>query len=237
MSAAGSAACFPRSQVAGDSQVTFPVTVLSPPIVYTGTVMTSSCSIFGLTRTPAPRWVAHLQFAVFVGIGVALLIGGMRRYDAAQPIAGGRTTTGTVISVGTGQNCGRHGCSAYWVPTIQFTAANGRAFTFAGPESGSPVDTGAPVQVSYDPGNPAVARDMSAGAGNAWMLIGFGALAILAGAASFLLGFRRFHALLNLTPARDGSGWVGHSGLHSVRGVSAAVAVLAAIVIVQHALH
>src|ERR1700751_4470665 len=28
------AACFPRSQVAGDSQVTYSVTALSPPIVY-----------------------------------------------------------------------------------------------------------------------------------------------------------------------------------------------------------
>jgi hypothetical protein len=161
----------------------------------------------------------------------------MRRYDAAQPIAGGRTTTGTVVAVSTGQNCGRHGCSAYWVPAIQFTAVNGRTFNFAGPESGNPIDTGDRVQVSYDPGDPAVARDVSAGAGDAWPLIGFGALALLAGLASFLLGFSRFHALLNLTPARDGSGWVGHSGLHSVRGISASVAVLVAIVIVQHTLH
>jgi len=205
--------------------------------LYTGTVMTTSSSIFGLTGRPVPRWVAHLQFVVFIGIGVALLIGGMRRYDAAAPIAGGKTTTGTVTAVSTGQNCSRHGCSTYWVPEIQFTAANGRTVTFAGPESGNPIDTGDQVQVSYEPSNPAVARDMSAGPGNAWMLIGLGALAILAGAASFLLGFTRFHALLNLTPARDGSGWVGHSGLHSVRGISVAVAALAAIVVVQHVLH
>jgi hypothetical protein len=199
--------------------------------------MTTSGSIIGLTGRPVPRWVAHLQCVVFIGIGVALLIGGMRRYDAVQPIAGGKTATGTITAVSTGQDCGRHGCSTYWVPEIQFTAANGRTVTFAGPESGNPMDTGAQVQVSYDPGNPASARDMSAGAGNAWMLIGLGALAILAGAASFLLGFTRFHGLLNLTPARDGTGWVGHSGLHSVRGISAAAAALAAILIVQHVLH
>ena len=69
------------------------------------------------------------------------------------------------------------------------------------------------------------------------MLMALGTLAILAGAASFLLGFTRFHGLLNLTPARDGTGWVGHSGLHSVRGISAAAAALAAILIVQHVLH
>ena len=87
------------------------------------------------------------------------------------------------------------------MPEIQFTAANGRTVTFAGPESGNPVNTGDQVQVSYDPGNPASARDMSAGAGNAWMLIGFGALAILAAAASFLLGFTRFRPLLSLASA------------------------------------
>jgi hypothetical protein len=32
-----SAARFPGSQAAGDSQVTFPVTVLSPPLLYNGT--------------------------------------------------------------------------------------------------------------------------------------------------------------------------------------------------------
>jgi hypothetical protein len=188
---------------------------------------------FGLTRNPVPRWVAYLQCALFVGIGVALLISGIRRYDAVQPIAGGRTTIGTVVAVNTGQSCGRHGCSAYWVPTIQFTA-NGHDFTFAGPESGTAMNTGDQVQVSYDPGHPALARDISAGVGKAWLLMGFGALAILAGPASFLLGFRRLHAILNLTSARDDSGWVGHSGLHSVRGISAGVAALAAIVILQH---
>ena len=193
--------------------------------------------LFGLARRPVPRWVAQLQFLVFIGVGVALLTGGIHRYDAVQPIAGGKTTTGTVAAVSTGQNCGRHGCSTYWVPTIQFTAANGHTYTFAGPESGSSIVAGDPVQVSYDPGNPASARDMSAGTGNALLLMGFGALAILAGLASFLLGFTRFHGLLNLAPARSGSGWVGHSGLHSVRGISIAAAGLAAIVIVQHVLH
>ena len=158
--------------------------------------MTSSGFLFGFTRQPVPSWVAQLRFAVFLAIGVALLVGGMRRYDAAQPIAGGRTTTGTVVSVSTGQNCGRHGCSAYWVPAIQFTAANGRTFTFAGPESGNPIDAGDQVQVSYDPGNPASARDVSAGGGDSWLLIGFGALATLAGAVFFLLRFSRFQALL-----------------------------------------
>lgn len=189
-----------------------------------------------LTRNPAPRWVAYLQSALFAGIGVAVLIGGIHRYDAVQPMAGGRTAAGTVVAVSTGQNCGRHGCSTYWVPTIQFTA-NGHNFTFAGPESGNAISTGDRVRVSYDPGDPASARDVSAGAGQAWLLIAFGALAILAGLASFLLGFRRLHAMLNLTPARDEGGWAGHSGLHSVRGISAGVAVMVVIVVLQRVIH
>ena len=192
--------------------------------------------LFGLTRNPVPRWVAYLQFALFVVIGVALLIAGIRRYDAVQPMAGGRTTTGTVIAVNTGQNCGRHGCSTYWVPAIQFTA-NGHNVIFAGPESGNPVNTGDQVQVSYDPNHPAFARDISAGVGKALTLMGFGVLAIFAGSASFLLGFRRLHTMLNLTPARDETGWVGHTSMHSVRGVSVGVAFMVAIVILQHVLH
>jgi len=191
---------------------------------------------FGLTRNQVPRWVAYLQVALLVGIGVVVLISGVRRYDAGQPLAGGRTTTGTIVSVNTGQNCGRHGCSTYWVPTIQF-AANGHNVTFTGPESGSAINTGNQVQVSYDPRSPAVARDISAGTGNALLMIGLGALAILAGLASFILGFSRLHALLNLTSARDDSGWVGHSGLHSVRGVSVGVAAMVAILILQHVVH
>jgi uncharacterized protein DUF3592 len=184
----------------------------------------------GGTRNPAPRWVAYLSVALFVGFGVALLISGIRRYDAAQPIAGGRTTAGTVVDVHTGQNCGRHGCTTHWVPIIGF-AANGHDFTFTGPQSGNSISTGDPVQVSYDPGNPALARDVSAGEGMAWEMIVFGAMAILVGSGSFILGFRRLHARLNLTSARDASGWVGHSDLHSVRGIAAGVVALVAVVL------
>jgi Protein of unknown function (DUF3592) len=147
---------------------------------------------FGLTRRPVPRWAAYLQSALFIGVGIISLISGIHRYDAVQPIAGGRTTIGAVVAVNTGQNCGHHGCSTYWVPTIQF-AANGRNFTFAGPESGTSINTGDQVHVSYDPSNPAFARDMSAGVGKAWLLMGFGSLAILVGSASFLIFQRVVH--------------------------------------------
>lgn len=193
--------------------------------------------LLGPTRRPVPRWVAYLQVALFVGVGVALLLGGIRRFDAAQPIAGGHTTTGTVVAVSTTQSCGRHGCSTHWVPTIKFRAANRRTFTFVGPESNNAINAGDHVQVSYDPTNPGLARDISAGAGDAFLLMSIGTGAILAGVASFVLGFRRVHAMLNLTSARHGTGWVGQGGLHSVRGVSAGVAVMVALVILEHAVH
>lgn len=151
---------------------------------------TRGAGLFGPARRLMPRWVVNLRSVLFIGVGVALLIGGTHRYDAVQPIAGGKTATGTVVAVNSGRNCERHGCTTYWVPTIQFTA-NGRDFTFTGPESGNPMNTGDHVQVSYDPGNPAFARDISAGSGEGWILIGLGALAILVGSASFLLRFRR----------------------------------------------
>jgi hypothetical protein len=191
---------------------------------------------FGRTRKRAPRWFAYLQSALLLGFGIVSLFSGISRYSAVQPIAGGRTTSGTIVAVNTGQNCGRHGCSTYWVPMIQFTA-NGRNFIFAGPQSSNSINTGGQVRVSYDPGHPASARDMSAGVGQAWLLIGIGVAVILAGLASFLLGFRRLHAKLNLTSARDGSGWVGHSGLHSARGSFVGFAVVAAIVILQFVVH
>lgn len=183
-----------------------------------------------LTRNPAPRRAAYLSSLFFVVIGVVVLVSGIHRYNLAQPIAGGRTATGTVISVSTGQNCNRNGCSTYWVPTIQYPA-NGSDFTFAGPESNSLINTGDQVQVSYDPSNPAIARDVSAGEGEAWTEIVLGSLAILFGVVSFLLGFRRLHAMLNLSSARDEGGWVGHSGLHSIRGISAGGVVLVALII------
>ena len=190
----------------------------------------------GVTRKPAPRWASYLALALFVGFGVAFLIGGIHRYDAVKPIAGGRTTAGTVTQVNTRQNCGRHGCTTYYTPIIQFTA-NGRDFTFAGPDSNRSMNTGDQVQVSYDPGNPAVAHDLSAGEGQAWTQIAVGAVAILFGLGSFIAGFSRLHTRFGLTSARQGGLWVGHSGLHSVRGISVGVVALVAILILQNVVH
>ena len=48
---------------------------------------------------------------------------------------------------------------------------------------------------------------------------------------------RRLHAKLGLASARDGSGWVGHSGLHSARGSIIGLAFVVAIVIVRLVVH
>jgi len=131
------------------------------------------------------RRSGYAGLVILAVIGIVALVSGIDRYHAAQPVAGGRTTTGTIVAVNTGQHCGRHGCSTYWVPTIQFTA-NGGSFSFAGPESSSSMNTGDQVQVSYDPNDPDTAHDLSAGEGAAWFAIIFGVVAILIGAGGFV---------------------------------------------------
>lgn len=170
--------------------------------------------LLGSTARPVPRWVAYLQVALFVGVGVALLLGGIHRYDAAQPIAAGRTTTGTVVAVNTTQSCGRHGCSTHWVPAIKFRAANRRTFTFVGPESNNEITSGDHVPVSYDPTNPGLARDISAGAGDAFLLMGIGTLAILAGRRPSSWASGECTPCSTSRPRATGRlGWAGRSAL------------------------
>lgn len=73
---------------------------------------------------------------------------------------------------------GRAAAAAGALPTgCQPSSSRRTAATSPSSESSNPVNTGDHVQVSYDPGNPSTARDLSAGAGNTWMLMGLGALA------------------------------------------------------------
>jgi hypothetical protein len=154
------------------------------------TVPRTRTGFSGRTRNPASRRGAYIASFLILSFGIALLTGGISRHNAAQPFAGGRTATGTIIAVDTGQTCERHRCSRYWVPTIQF-AANGDNFTFTGPQSVTSLTTGDRVRVSYDPSNPDSARDLTAGDDFAWPQIWFGTLLILFGAGYFLRSMLR----------------------------------------------
>ena len=183
-------------------------------------------------RRPASRTVAHLVNLLFVVVGVFFLIGGYNLWAAVQPVAGGTTTTGTVVSVSTGETCGRYGCSPNWTPTIRFETPSGASYTFSGPTSDSQVSIGQTLSVSYLPANPTVAHDISASGTGGVVLIGFGVFATILGLGSFILGFGALHRRTGLSSARPGTGWVGHKYVHSNQGVVVAVAVVLALIAV-----
>ncbi len=183
-------------------------------------------------RRPANRPVTLVVLLVFAGIGVFFIVSGYNGWAAVRPVAGGKTATGTVVSVTNGESCGRYGCSPNWTPTIQFETPGGAAHTFVGPTYSSEIDTGQTVNVSYDPADPAVAHDVSASDGDALLLIGFGVFASVWALGSFLLGIGAVHRRTGLTSARNGGGWVGHKVIHSNVGVVAAVAVVLALAVV-----
>lgn len=183
-------------------------------------------------RRPASRPAVHILNLVFFGVGVFFLVGGYNQWAAVQPIAGGSTTTGRVVSVSTGETCGRYGCSPNWTPTITFETPRGASYTFTGPTSDSQVSTGQSVTVSYSAANPAVAHDISASSTSGVSLIGFGVFAMVLGLGSFVLGFSALHRRTGLSSARQGSGWVGHKYVHSNQGAIVAIAVALALIVV-----
>jgi uncharacterized protein DUF3592 len=186
----------------------------------------------GWRRRPANRVVSLIFNAFFAGVGIFCIVGGYNQWAAVQPVAGGTTTSGTVVAISNGETCGRYGCSPNWTPTIRFVTASGTAYTFVGPTSGSQMSTGQPLNVSYRPDDPNDAHDISGSGGQGLFLLGFGVFALILGLGSTILGFEALHRRTGLTSARPGSGWVGHVHLHSNQGAVAALAVLIALLVV-----
>jgi hypothetical protein len=178
---------------------------------------------------PANRTVTLGVLVVFMAVGAFFVVTSYNRWAAVQPVSGGKTATGTVVSVVSGESCGRYGCSPNWTPTIRFETPDGASHTFAGPLYSSEIDTGQTVDVSYDPANPAAAHDVSASDTEGFVGIGFGVFALVFGLVSFLLGIGAIHRRTGLTSAREGSGWVGHKVIHSNVGVAAATALVLAL--------
>jgi hypothetical protein len=179
-------------------------------------------------RRPAKRSFAYFLHLVFVGGGIILVFVGYNRWAESQPIAGGKTTTGTIISVQSGEDCGRYGCSPNYTPTIRFVASNGSTYVFVGPTDSSQVSVGDSVRVSYLPSNPNVAHDVSVSGFQGILLFGFGVFLIVLGLGSFILGFEAVHRRTGLSSAREGTGWVGHKVLHSNQGAVLAIAIVLA---------
>lgn len=147
-------------------------------------------------RAPEAKRDIYLRFAVYACVGVGLLIYGLVGYAKVHPMAGGRTTTGTVTAVSTGESCTHNSsntnttCNRYWIPTIHYTV-DGENFSFDGPETFSSMTVGGQVKVSYDPGNPASAHDVSGDATESYVYMGLGAFAILAAAVLLLRSMLR----------------------------------------------
>jgi len=217
------------------------------PIV--GVTMGMGNGLFGTgRRTPlspkAAKVASFVSAAVFIVVGVFLIVVAESNAASISSIKGGRTTTGTIVSFQTGQNCGRGGCTSWWQPTIQFVTPSGADITFTGPKDQNQEDVGETVQVSYDPSNPTDAHDLSANVGSTALAIAFAGIFIAFALFSLLRGHRLFvgknslyaaHTAASTTSASPTNGprqtdavspgmaspgyWVGHRYLHSRSGL------------------
>jgi hypothetical protein len=184
-------------------------------------------------RRPANPAAVHFVNLVFAALGTFFLNFGYNSWAAVQPVAGGKTTTGTIVSVSQGESCSRSGCSPNWTPTINFATPTGQSYTFIGPTYDNQISTGETVTVSYLPSNPNVAHDISASDNGGILFIGFGVFSLVLGIGSFILGLGALHRRTGLSSAREGSGfWVGHKHIHSNQGALVAVAMVLALVAV-----
>lgn len=110
-----------------------------------------------------------------LGGGAALMIRGLHEHSAQQPLPGGVTTTGTIVSV---QKYCVRGCT--YQPTISYTV-DGQVYQVVGSIRNGDPAIGSADRVSYDPTDPSLANDLGGGAaryvtdiilGGAFALIG-----------------------------------------------------------------
>ena len=113
--------------------------------------------------------------AVWAGLGVWLLAAGLGLRSQAEPVAGWPQTTGWVAGFHAYQPS--YAQEPDYRAVIAFRAA-GRVVTFSVQAPGPP-KVGAPARVSYDPDNPADARDLSLGSdGEGQIYLGVGCLVL-----------------------------------------------------------
>ena len=101
--------------------------------------------------------ILSIVMVALLGGGAALIVRGLHEHSAGQPIPGGVTTTGTVVSVQ--QYCTK-GCT--YQPTISYVV-DGHTYQFAGVTRNGDPAVGSSDKISYDPLDPAVAHDLGGG--------------------------------------------------------------------------
>lgn len=132
-----------------------------------------------MTRNRAMVILTVIMVALLGG-GAALIVRGMHEHGAGQPIPGGITTNGTVVSVQ--QYCAK-GCT--YQPTISYVV-DGQTYQFVGVIRNGFPPVGSSDPISYDPSNPAIAHDLGGSAARYVVDIILGGVCIL---ISLLLGW------------------------------------------------
>jgi hypothetical protein len=147
---------------------------------------------------------------VWVVLGASLLAAGLGIRNEVEPVAGWPQTTGWIA-----------GFHTYWpsyekgptyIPVIAFRAA-GHVVMFSAPGLSDPPMVGAPARVTYEPRNPADARDLSMGSdGDGQIYLGIGFLVL--GVA--LMAFLYWLVFVRPKSARwaDGTGTAPSEGRH-----------------------
>lgn len=114
------------------------------------------------------RFVLIFIPLIWTAFGVSMVVVGVQHRNQVQPLVGGTTTTGVVV--------GNHWLDKRaYEPVVRFRDGTGVIHEFRG-VSGGATRVGTRVQVSYDPQDPARARDLSQPSkvwGQLWLGIGW----------------------------------------------------------------
>lgn len=99
-------------------------------------------------------------YVLVLGVGLIAGIAGvrssLRTRSLERPVPGGVATTGSVIAMNKIRARGY-----VYAPVVQFTDASGKTYQFIAPTSSDEPGVGSSALVSYDPGSPNHAHDLS----------------------------------------------------------------------------
>lgn len=125
-----------------------------------------------------------LLFAVptaWVAVAIWLLVVGLGIRSQTGPVSGWPQTSGRITAVRVTDHT--YDRSQDYYPIIAFRDG-GRIITFEGPVTSTPPSVGALIRVTFNPGNPHDAHDLSMG--SAWKIRFYGAIGLLVPGIAFM---------------------------------------------------